>query len=62
MIFAWGNLAILGSEVGSWCYSGRREEHLHVCVWGAPPALFSPRRLFAAVFLKGVSGDLQVAA
>jgi hypothetical protein len=27
----------------------------------ASPSLFFPRRLFGAVFLKGVSGDLQVA-
>lgn len=27
-IFAWGNLAVLGPEVGSWSYSRRREEHL----------------------------------
>lgn len=28
IIFAWGNLAVLGSEVGSWSCSGRREAHL----------------------------------
>lgn len=66
IFFAWGNLAVLGPEVGSWSYSRRREEHLvgGECgggVGGASPSQFFPRRQFGAVFLKGVSGDLQVA-
>lgn len=68
IIFAWGNLAVLGSEVGSWNCSGRREAHLDegVCGGGGGgcPTLpvLSKKAVCTAVFLKGISGDLQVAA